>query len=34
MDVGKLTLTEGEGTPYEIRADHRQEKLGLGMLTL
>ena len=34
MDVGKLTLTEGEGTLYEIRADHRQEKLGQGMLTL
>lgn len=34
MDAGNLVLTEGEATAYEILADHRQQTLGSGMLTL
>lgn len=34
MDAGNLTLTEAEGTLYEIQADHQQKKLGQGALKL
>lgn len=34
MDAGDLSLTEGEAAAYEIMADHRQQKLGNGPLTM